>query len=241
MRVKTDVLGVLYDNVTMQEALERGRALLEGSEAAYCVTPNAEMAYEALHDVKFREVLNSASLVLPDGAGVVLGAKLLKTPLKEKVAGIEFAQNLLPILEETGKRLFLLGSKPGIAELAAEKMLEKHPKLCVCGTMDGYFKDEAEAVRRINEAQADVVYVCLGAPKQEYFMHSHARELNVKLMIGLGGTLDGIAGTVKRAPKWMIRLQLEWLYRLIKEPRRIGRMMRLPKFIFAAIKMRMKG
>ena len=241
MRVKTDVLGVLYDNVTMQEALERGRALLEGSEAAYCVTPNAEMAYEALHDVKFREVLNSASLVLPDGAGVVLGAKLLKTPLKEKVAGIEFAQNLLPILEETGKRLFLLGSKPGIAELAAEKMLEKHPKLCVCGTMDGYFKDEAEAVRRINEAQADVVYVCLGAPKQEYFMHSHARELKVKLMIGLGGTLDGIAGTVKRAPKWMIRLQLEWLYRLIKEPRRIGRMMRLPKFIFAAIKMRMKG
>ncbi|MDD6643945.1 MAG: WecB/TagA/CpsF family glycosyltransferase [Firmicutes bacterium] len=239
--MKTDVLGVLYDNVTMQEALERGRALLEGSEAAYCVTPNAEMAYEALHDVKFREVLNSASLVLPDGAGVVLGAKLLKTPLKEKVAGIEFAQNLLPILEETGKRLFLLGSKPGIAELAAEKMLEKHPKLCVCGTMDGYFKDEAEAVRRINEAQADVVYVCLGAPKQEYFMHSHARELKVKLMIGLGGTLDGIAGTVKRAPKWMIRLQLEWLYRLIKEPRRIGRMMRLPKFIFAAIKMRMKG
>lgn len=241
MRVKTDVLGVLYDNVTMQEALEHGRALLEGSAAAYCVTPNAEMAYEALHDIKFREVLNAASLVLPDGAGVVLGAKLLKTPLKEKVAGIEFAQNLLPILEETGKRLFLLGSKPGIAELAAEKMLEKHPKLCVCGTMDGYFKDEAEAVRRINEAQADVVYVCLGAPKQEYFMHKHACELNVKLMIGLGGTLDGIAGTVKRAPRWMIRLQLEWLYRLIKEPRRIGRMMRLPKFIFAAIKMRMKG
>ena len=241
MHVKTDVLGVLYDNVTMQEALEQGRSLLEGSAAAYCVTPNAEMAYEALHDEDFREVLNAASLVLPDGAGVVLGAKILKTPLKQKVAGIEFAQNLLPILEETGKRLFLLGSKPGIAELAAEKMLKKHPKLCVCGTMDGYFKDETDAVRRVNEANADVLYVCLGAPKQEYFMHSHARELHVKLMIGLGGTLDGIAGTVKRAPKWMIRLQLEWLYRLIKEPRRIGRMMRLPKFIFAAIKMRMKG
>ena len=241
MHVKTNVLGVLYDNVTMQEALEQGRSLLEGSAAAYCVTPNAEMAYEALHDEDFREVLNAASLVLPDGAGVVLGAKILKTPLKQKVAGIEFAQNLLPILEETGKRLFLLGSKPGIAELAAEKMLKKHPKLCVCGTMDGYFKDETDAVRRVNEANADVLYVCLGAPKQEYFMHSHARELHVKLMIGLGGTLDGIAGTVKRAPKWMIRLQLEWLYRLIKEPRRIGRMMRLPKFIFAAIKMRMKG
>lgn len=241
MRVKTDVLGVLYDNVTMQEALERGRALLEADAPAYCVTPNAEMAYEALHDEAFRAVLNGAALVLPDGAGVVLGAKILKTPLKQKVAGIEFAQNLLPILEETGKRLFLLGSKPGVAELAAEKMLQKHPKLCVCGTMDGYFKDDGEAVARINEARADVVFVCLGAPKQEYFMQKHAPELNVHLMIGLGGTLDGIAGTVKRAPRWMIRLQLEWLYRLIKQPSRLGRMMRLPKFVFAAIKKRMKG
>lgn len=241
MRVKTDVLGVLYDNVTMQEALERGRALLEQDAPSYCVTPNAEMAYEALHDETFRAVLNGAALVLPDGAGVVLGAKILKTPLKQKVAGIEFAQNLLPILEETGKRLFLLGSKPGVAELAAEKMLQKHPKLCVCGTMDGYFKDDGEAVARINEARADVVFVCLGAPKQEYFMQKHAPELNVHLMIGLGGTLDGIAGTVKRAPRWMIRLQLEWLYRLIKQPSRLGRMMRLPKFVFAAIKKRMKG
>ena len=241
MRVKTDVLGVLYDNVTMQEALERGRALLEADAPAYCVTPNAEMAYEALHDEAFRAVLNGAALVLPDGAGVVLGAKILKTPLKQKVAGIEFAQNLLPILEETGKRLFLLGSKPGVAELAAEKMLQKHPKLCVCGTMDGYFKDDSEAVARINDARADVVFVCLGAPKQEYFMQKHASELNVRLMIGLGGTLDGIAGTVKRAPRWMIRLQLEWLYRLIKQPSRLGRMMRLPKFVFAAIKKRMKG
>lgn len=241
MRVKTDVLGVLYDNVTMQEALERGRALLEADAPAYCVTPNAEMAYEALHDEAFRAVLNGAALVLPDGAGVVLGAKILKTPLKQKVAGIEFAQNLLPILEETGKRLFLLGSKPGVAELAAKKMLQKHPKLCVCGTMDGYFKDDSEAVARINDARADVVFVCLGAPKQEYFMQKHASELNVRLMIGLGGTLDGIAGTVKRAPRWMIRLQLEWLYRLIKQPSRLGRMMRLPKFVFAAIKKRMKG
>ena len=241
MRVKTDVLGVLYDNVTMQEALERGRALLEADAPAYCVTPNAEMAYEALHDEAFRAVLNGAALVLPDGAGVVLGAKILKTPLKQKVAGIEFAQNLLPILEENGKRLFLLGSKPGVAELAAEKMLQKHPKLCVCGTMDGYFKDDSEAVARINAARADVVFVCLGAPKQEYFMQKHAPELNVHLMIGLGGTLDGIAGTVKRAPRWMIRLQLEWLYRLIKQPSRLGRMMRLPKFVFAAIKKRMKG
>ncbi len=239
--MKTDVLGVQYDNVTMEEAIAAGRAFLSGTKAAAVVTPNAEMAYEALHDEAFCGLLNSADLVLPDGAGVVLGAKILKTPLKQKVAGIEFAQNMLPVYEELGSRLYLLGSKPGVAELAAEKMLQKHPKLVICGTADGYFKDEDEVVRRINEAKADALYVCLGSPKQENFMYRHQDELNVRLMAGLGGTLDGIAGTVKRAPKWMIKLQLEWLYRLIKEPRRLGRMMRLPKFVFAAVKKRMKG
>lgn len=239
--MKTDVLGVQYDNVTMEEALQIGRQLLQGEKAAYCVTPNAEMAYEALHDQDFCALLNGADLVLPDGAGVVLGAKILKTPLKQKVAGIEFAQNLLPILAETGSKLYLLGSKPGVAELAAEKMLQKHPTLRICGMQDGYFQDEDAVIAKINEAEADVLYVCLGAPKQEKFMQRHQADLKVKLMIGLGGTLDGIAGTVKRAPKWMIKLQLEWLYRLIKQPKRLGRMMRLPKFIFAAVKKRMKG
>lgn len=239
--MKTDVLGVRYDNVTMEEALAKGREILDGHKTCYCVTPNAEMAYEALHDASFRELLNGAELVLPDGAGVILGAKLLKTPLKQKVAGIEFAQNMLPIMAEMGIRLFLLGGKPGVAELAAEKMLEQNPDLIICGMADGYYKDELSVLNRINESQADALYVCLGSPKQEYFMHKYVDAMGVKLMCGLGGTLDGIAGTVKRAPRWMIRLQLEWLYRLIKEPRRFKRMLRLPKFIFAALKKRMKG
>lgn len=239
--MKTDVLGIRYDNVTMEQAVELGCKLMNGDKAAYCVTPNAEMAYEALHSSEIRELLNGADLILPDGAGVVLGAKIIKRPLKQKVAGIEFAQNILPKMESTEKRLYLLGSKPGVAEAAAEKMLEKYPKLQICGTADGYFKDEAEVVRKINEAQADVLFACLGFPKQEHFMRNHQSELNVRLMIGLGGTLDGIAGNIKRAPRWMIRLQLEWLYRLIKEPKRLGRMMRLPKYVFAAVKVRMKG
>ena len=160
--MKTNVLGVQYDNVTMAEALDTARALLQRPEASYCVTPNAEMAYEALHDESFRAILNGASLVLPDGAGVVLGAKILRTPLQEKVAGIDFAANLLGVLEETGGRLYLLGGKPGIAEQAAENMKKTHPKLCICGTADGYFRDEAPVIARINEARADVVFVCLG-------------------------------------------------------------------------------
>ena len=239
--MKTNVLGVQYDNVTMAEALDTARALLQRPEASYCVTPNAEMAYEALHDESFRAILNGASLVLPDGAGVVLGAKILRTPLQEKVAGIDFAANLLGVLEETGGRLYLLGGKPGIAEQAAENMKKTHPKLCICGTADGYFKDEGPVIGKINAAKPDVLFVCVGAPKQEIFMHAHRDELDVRLMAGLGGSLDAFAGTVKRAPKWMIRCNLEWLYRLIKEPKRFGRMLRLPKYLWAALTVRSKG
>ena len=239
--MKVNVMGVAFDNVTMDEALEKAKALLNDPAPAYCVTPNAEIVYEAMHDERFRDILNGAALILPDGAGTVLGAKLLGTPLKQKVAGIDFAANLLGVLEETGKRLYLLGSKPGIAEQAAENMKKKHPALCICGTADGYFKDEAPVIDRINEAKPDVLFVCLGAPKQEIFMHAHQDDLAVPLMVGLGGSLDGFAGTVRRAPKWMIKLQLEWLYRLIKEPKRIGRMMRLPKFILAVLARRLRG
>ena len=239
--MKVNVMGVAFDNVTMAEALERAKELLDRPGADYCVTPNAEIVYEAMHDEAFCALLNNAALVLPDGAGTVLGAKLLGTPLKEKVAGIDFAANLLGVLAASGKTLYLLGSKPGIGEKAAEKMLEMHPKLQICGVADGYFKDEGPVVEKINAVRPDVLFVCLGAPKQEKFMHGHQAELDVRLMIGLGGSLDGFAGTVRRAPKWMIRLQLEWLYRLIKEPRRIGRMMRLPKFVLAVLARRLRG
>ena len=239
--MKINVMGVAFDNVTMAEALEQAKLFLDRPGADYCVTPNAEIVYEAMHDAAFCAILNGASLVLPDGAGTVLGAKLLGTPLKEKVAGIDFAANLLGILEETGKTLYLLGSKPGIGEKAAEKMQQMHPNLKICGIADGYFKEEAPVIEKINAAKPDALFVCLGAPKQELFMHEHRGELDTRLMIGLGGSLDGFAGTVKRAPKWMIRLQLEWLYRLIKEPRRFGRMLRLPKFVLAVLAYRLRG
>ena len=229
--MKTNVLGVQYDNVTMAEALDTARVLLQRPEASYCVTPNAEMAYEALHDESFRAILNGASLVLPDGAGVVLGAKILRTPLKEKVAGIDFAANLLGVLEETGGRLYLLGGKPGIAEQAAENMKKTHPKLCICGTADGYFKDEAPVIARINEARADVVFVCLGAPKQELFMAKYGEATGCHLLMGLGGSMDIFAGVAQRAPEFYCKHNLEWFYRLIKNPSRFGRMMKLPLFL----------
>lgn len=242
MENKINVLGVQYDNVTMDEALAAGRRLLHGNKAAVVVTPNAEIAYDAMKDKDFCEMLNRADLILPDGAGVVKAARILKTPLKQKVAGIDFAANMLSVFAEEGTKLFLLGSKPGVAEAAAEKMQTLAPGLTVCGTADGYFKDEAPVIDKINASGAQALFVCLGAPKQEKFMFAHRTELtSVRLMAGLGGSLDGFAGNVKRAPKWMIKLQLEWLYRLIKEPKRLGRMMRLPKFIIAAYANRKRG
>ena len=239
--MKIEVMGVQFDNVTMDEALEQAKQILAGDRAAYVVTPNAEIVYEAMGDERLRTLVNGADLVLPDGAGVVLASKILKKPLKEKVAGVDFADNLLALLARTGGSVYLLGSKPGIAELAAEKMLDKHPGLTIAGMADGYFKEEGPVIEKINAVRPDVLFVCLGAPKQEKFMAAHQQELQVKLMAGLGGSLDSFAGTVKRAPKWMINLSLEWLYRLIKEPKRFKRMLRLPKFLWAVCLRRIGG
>ena len=235
--MKQNVLGLQFDNVTMQEAIRCGEQFLEGDKPAVVVTPNAEIAYDAAQDPTFCELLNGADLILPDGAGVVLAANLRKTPLKEKVAGIDFATNLLPVFARRGTRLYLLGSKPGVAEQAAQKMRQLAPGLVICGTADGYFQQEAPVIDAINAAKAEALFVCLGAPKQEKFMFAHRPELQtVRLMAGLGGSLDGFAGNVKRAPKWMIRMQLEWLYRLCKQPKRLGRMMRLPKYLIKAVR-----
>ena len=239
--MKIDVMGLKFDSMTMDEALSRAEALLRGDKAAYVVTPNAEIAYEALHDGQLREMLNGADLRLPDGAGVVLASKLLRTPVKQKVAGVDFAAGLLGILERNGQSLYLLGGKTGIGELAAQKMLEAHPQLRIAGIADGYFQDEAPVIAKINASGADALFVCLGAPKQERFMVQHQQELHVHLMAGLGGSLDAFAGTVQRAPAWMIRLNLEWLYRLIREPKRFRRMLRLPKYLWAVMLKRIRG
>ncbi len=239
--MRMDVMGVTFDNVTMDEAIAKAAALIQEPSASYAVTPNAEIVYECMQDDALLQIVNQADLILPDGSGVVLGAKLLKRPLKERVAGMDFAAHLLSYLSEQGKTLYLLGGKPGIGELAAEKMRQKHPNLQIVGIADGYFQDDMEAVEKINAAAPEVLFVCLGAPKQERFMAAHQRELQVHFMIGLGGSLDGFAGTVKRAPLWMQRAGLEWLYRLVKEPRRFKRMLRLPKFLLAVIGCRLRG
>lgn len=234
-------MGVKFDNLTMDETLAEARERIERGESCYVVTPNPEIVYETMRDDSVRGLINGAALVLPDGVGIILGAKILGTPLKEKVSGVDFAERLCALLAEERKSLYLLGGKPGVAGLAAEKLKERYPELRICGIADGYYKGETAAVEAVRAAKPDVLFVCLGFPKQELFMSGHLGDLNGCFMIGLGGTLDAFAGTFKRAPVWMQKAGLEWFYRLLKEPKRFKRQLRLPKFLFAVIGKRLKG
>jgi len=235
------VLGVGFDDVTPAEAVDRGRTLYGAEGFHYVVTPNPEIVMMAEKDERFRAVLNAADLVLPDGVGVVKAAKILGRPLKGRCPGIDFAAGLMERMAEEGKGLFLLGAKPGVAEAAGENLRKKYPGLNICGTCDGYFQEDAPVVETIRRSGADVVFVCLGAPKQEFWMAAHGGETGARLMVGLGGALDVFAGVVERAPEKWQRMGLEWLYRLLKEPKRIGRMARLPLFLVSAAGARLRG
>lgn len=234
--MRIDVLGVGFDNVNMEQAVERAAGMIEEGAFHYAVTPNAEFVQRAEKDEQFRAALNGADLVLTDGIGVVYAAKILGTPLQERVPGCDFAAALCGWMAENEKKLFLLGAKPGVAEQAAQNLMQAHPGLKVCGTHDGYFTEDAPVVDAIRLAGADVVFVCLGAPKQENWMIQHGPETGASFLIGLGGSLDVFAGTVKRAPEIWQKLGLEWLYRLLKQPSRIGRMAKLPLFLVSASK-----
>lgn len=234
-RDRVDVLGVAFDNVTLAEAAARALALMEERRAAWAATPNPEIVMLARESPVLLQALSRADLVLPDGIGVVKGAAILGTPLKEKVPGIDFAEAVMAGLAARGGSVYLFGAKPGVAEKAGAALTARHPGLCLAGTSDGYFDDDAPIREKIRAAAPDLLLVCLGAPKQELWMAENAGKLPVGLMAGLGGSLDVFAGEVKRAPAGWQRLGLEWLYRLLKEPKRLGRMMRLPVFVFAAV------
>ena len=231
---RTEILGVEFDNVTLDEAADRAIALMDQDGPHLVATPNPEIVQLARRDPEFGRVLSDADLVIPDGVGVVYAAKILGRPLKGRVPGIEFAAALMARMAGKGKRLFLLGAKPGVAELAAANLAVEYPGLVVCGTHDGYFQEDAPGAETIRRARADVVFVCLGAPKQEMWIARNGADTGARLLVGLGGSLDVFAGQVKRAPKAFQKLGLEWFYRLCRQPSRIGRMAKLPLFLVSA-------
>lgn len=238
--MKREILGITFDDLTREEAAQRGAELLEEDRFHYVVTPNPEFILATEKDPEFRRILNGADLTLPDGIGVVYAAKILGDPLKGRVPGIEFAEDMLACLNARKGRLFLLGAKPGVAEQAGERIQEQYPDLVLCGTQDGYFKDEETVLLKVAAARPDLLFVCLGAPKQEKWMARWGKHTGARMAIGLGGALDVFAGNVDRAPESWRKLGLEWAYRLTREPKRIGRMAKLPLVLVKAAGERVK-
>ena len=222
---RIDVLGIEFDNTDILEAVER------------------EIILESQKNEKLASAVKSADMVLPDGVGVIYASHILGTPIKNRIPGIDFASALMARISENGRKVFLLGAKPGVAELAGERLAERYPGLVICGVNDGYFEEEDTEfiIEKINSASPDLVLVCLGSPKQEIWMKNNAELLDTGLLIGLGGALDVYAGVVERAPRKWRSMGLEWLYRLIREPKRIKRMVKLPGVIVAAAWRRIGG
>ena len=210
---------------------------MEEARSVIAVTPNAEIVLEAQRNRALRAVIRSAELVLADGTGVLQASRLQGKPLHHRVPGIDFCSALLARMAELGQRVFLLGGVEGVAEEAGERLSARYPGLVIAGTHNGYFDAEEsyELIEQINAAAPDLLIVCLGSPKQEIWMKRCQERLLVGMMIGLGGTLDVYAGRVKRAPERWRSLGLEWLYRLLHEPKRLRRVLRLPAIYALAL------
>lgn len=227
--------GVKIDNVTRKDALKRSLCIT--GEPCVVFTPNALMLEQCRRDVELATLLNHASLSLPDGAGVLWAARKMGTPLFERVAGIDFGLDLLAHADEAGLRVFLLGGGEGVAERAAEKMRKKHPRLCICGTTWGYFnkigEENTRVVSYIRACRPHILLVCMGFPIQERWVIENLYHLaDIRVIACLGGSLDVWSGEVRRAPDWMSRAGLEWLWRMLRQPKRLSALPQIASFLW---------
>ena len=233
MSNKVDILGIQVDALTMAEAVSKAEQFMDERACVMIATANAEMIMRATHDKELKDILNQAALVVPDGAGTVWAAHHLGFEMPERVAGYDLAQELMRRAPEKKRRVYFFGSAPGVADKAKKKAEELYPGIEIVGTRNGYFgkSDEEDIVEDIREKKPDLLLAALGVPKQEKWLNAHREELGVPLSIGVGGTLDVMAGVMKRAPRWMQRAKLEWLFRGMLQPKRAGRLLALPKFV----------
>ncbi len=242
---KIDIMGTRINNVTMDEAVNTCEKKVNNGEQFVIYTPNTEFIMMAKNDEEFKELLNKSDLNIPDGIGLIYAAKIKKHPLKEKVAGYDLTVNLIKLANEKGLKIYFVGGKPGVAEKAAQSIKKDYPNVNIVGVSDGYFKgthlgmqgheEEKRIIDDINDKSPDMLFVGFGAKKQEQWIEYNKNLINAKIIVGNGGTVDGLAGEVKRAPDIYIKLGLEWFYRLMKEPKRIKRQILLPQFMLKVI------
>jgi N-acetylglucosaminyldiphosphoundecaprenol N-acetyl-beta-D-mannosaminyltransferase len=236
---RIQILGLPVDGITYDQWLDLIAEWVREDDRAHQVcTTNPEFSMIAQTDSNFRNILKRADLCVPDGVGLLWAARRLGTPLPERVTGSDGVPRIAAHAAQTGWRLYLLGAAPGIAEKAAEILRDRYPGVQIAGTYAGSPAPEEEdaIVERINASGADLLFVAYGAPRQDAWIARNLPRLNVAMAMGVGGAFDFIAGVIPRAPDWMRRAGIEWLYRLYLEPRRIGRMMRLPRFVLAVLR-----
>jgi len=235
------ILGIRVDDVTFAETLAWIDQFVADGKSHQIVTVNPEFIVMAQKDLEFREILNASALSIPDGIGLLWASRVLGHPLRERVTG----SDLVPLLAERavrrGYRLFFLGAAPGVAARAAGILGERFPGLIVAGTFAGSPSpaDEASIVSRVQAAQPDILCVAYGAPAQDKWIARNLNRLEVPVAIGIGGALDFIAGTAQRAPHWVQRIGFEWLHRLVHEPWRWKRQLRIPYFMWLVIQARL--
>lgn len=237
VRNRIAVLNVMIDVVTMKEAVDRVEQFITVRKPHLVVTPNAEMIMMANDDKSLAQIINNADLVVPDGAGVVWAARYNDDVMPERVAGYDLVQNLLTVAATKKYRIYMLGGAPGIVDKAKLVAEERYPGVQIMGTRHGFFSklDEPAIVSDIKACRPDILLVALGVPRQEKWLTEYSKQIDAPVAIGVGGTFDVMAGTVRRAPLWMQNANLEWFYRLISEPRRAIRMLALPRFVMQVI------
>ena len=244
MMNSVSILGIDFSNVNKAEASEKIFSACKSKNEfpITAVTPNPIMVMNARENEKLLSALANADISLADGVGIISAAKRMGTPLPERVTGIDSAYSVIEKLAEVGGSVYLLGAKPGVAEKASAELTEKLSSLRIVGTHDGYFESDAEIIKDISEKSPDLLAVCLGSPRQEIWVHENKKKLaGVGAVMCLGGALDVWSGNIKRAPMLFITLRLEWLWRMICEPKRTKNLPLMIKFRHLTRKSRQKG
>lgn len=238
-RGRIKLLGIDIDNINMKETINKIELLIEKKKPSLVVTPNVHHINILQKDNEFRKIYKHASLVIPDSTPLLWVSKILRKPLKERVTGSDLLPLFCKTVTEKKYKLFFLGAAPGIAKKAAETLIQQNPGLEIIGTYSPYLdfendeKENRKIVDMIKKCNPDVLFVCLGSPKQEKWSWKHKDEINIPVIICVGAAFDFVGGKVKRAPKWMQKLCLEWFFRLCQEPRRLWKRYLIGNVIFA--------
>lgn len=231
------IMDVNFLNTTQKEFLEKCLfPRLKDQEKCFVVTANPEIVMKTKIDTQYKQSIKKADYVIPDGIGIIMAAKYMKKPLQERVAGSDLTFELLSYAETQDLSCYFLGSAEQVNKKVVLEVQKLYPNLRVAGSHHGFFDlDDPRTVEDVKSTNPDIVFVALGLPRQENWIAKHIDEFNKGLFIGIGGMFDIIAGEVKRAPKFWIKLNLEWLYRLIKQPWRFKRILKVFEFMIRVV------